>query len=232
MFSDGSASSSSESSLTQGQKEASVGIVFTTTYDFATGNNTDGDGMLMVGIYNSHDSTSSTPEEWLNWCSTSSGGYTHLFYTNDNDGSSNWQIIKNGDNANAGVITGTYPAFEWAENYGSKYGLSGSYASDWYIPSINELIALNDSIDLVNTVFDNVWIGDLTRDIYGIANTMNSSYFSSSQEKNSTIDDYDKKACTFSFYTENIACGYKDKGDVLLESGGNPQYVLVVRKVN
>ncbi len=72
----------------------------------------------------------------------------------DNDGSDNWDLLC------AAVtdenISGRYPAFEYAASYGKTAGITGSYSSGWYLPTIAELSYvyrnknfINESLELV-----------------------------------------------------------------------------------
>lgn len=224
VFSDGSATGTGGVDLTTDQKNAVVGVIFSTTYNFETGES-NSNGMLMIGLHNSRNYTSSE-DGWKNWCTSEVNGFNVIFNTSDTDGSGNWNIIKSADNANAGKVTGTYPVFEWAENYGTEFGLTGDYLTGWYIPSIKEMEELNSVCNIVNNALEKAWPGDVM-DNYDLA----SSFFSSSQVKDDTIDEYQHKAKTYSFTNNYASEGYKDKGETMSSQDGNPQYVLVVRKV-
>ena len=90
----------------------------------------------------------------------SSFGYgaanTASFYPgSDNDGSDNWSHLC------AAVtdenISGKYPLFEYAASYGKTAGITGSYSSGWYVPTIAELSYvyrnkrfINESMELID----------------------------------------------------------------------------------
>ncbi len=73
----------------------------------------------------------------------------------DNDGSDNWsQLCAAVTDEN---ISGRYPAFEYAESYGKTNGITGSYSSGWYLPTIAELSYvyrnknfINESLELID----------------------------------------------------------------------------------
>ena len=78
------------------------------------------------------------------------------FYNgSDNDGSDNWSQLcaaVTDDN-----ISGRYPAFEYTESYGKTAGITGSYSSGWYLPTIAELSYvyrnkryINESLELID----------------------------------------------------------------------------------
>ena len=78
------------------------------------------------------------------------------FYAgSDNDGSDNWsQLCAAVTDEN---ISGRYPAFEYAESYGKTAGITGSYSSGWYLPTIAELSYvyrnkryINESLELID----------------------------------------------------------------------------------
>ena len=66
----------------------------------------------------------------------------------DVDGSDNWSKLC------AAVTdenkTGTYPAFEYASSYGKTVGISGTYSSGWYLPTIAELSYVYRNKRLIN----------------------------------------------------------------------------------
>nr|MCR4713716.1 hypothetical protein [Treponemataceae bacterium] len=81
---------------------------------------------------------------------------TATFYPgSDNDGSDNWQKLcaaVSDENR-----SGRYPAFEFAASYGKTAGITGTYSSGWYVPTLAELAyvyrnkrLINESIELID----------------------------------------------------------------------------------
>lgn len=200
-------------SLTDEQKTKAVGVVFTTTYDPGNGSNDDGNTVLMVGIHNSWEYGTG---ETLAWC-TGGNGLSVDFATNDNDGSGNYDVISRADNA--GVTSGYYEVFEWAKNYGTTFTLSGDYASGWYVPAVNEMKALFESISSVNPVLSAIEDGGINVDgLSGI-------YYTSCQYKDglsyNTMYAYDFCFDISESVDRNLGGDNKNIG----------HYVLVIRKV-
>lgn len=170
VFFDGTASPKT-AVLTDEQKSKVAGIVFTTTYNSSTGSNTTGSTILMVGIHNSGDDYFTS----MRWYDDD-----HLLYRtqysgiSDCDGSINWGVAKTVD-YNGGNTPGTYPAFEWANEYGS-YNVNSStlYKTGWYLPSIKELDALNATYEIVNEGIDMIDPG-----LMGISTAYTTKYWSS-----------------------------------------------------
>lgn len=200
-------------SLTDEQKTKAVGVVFTTTYNPVDGSNDDGNTVLMVGIHNSWEYGTG---ETLAWCKEGNGLSVN-FATNDNDGSGNYDVISGADNA--GVTSGYYEVFEWAKNYGTTFTLSGDYASGWYVPAVNEMKALFESISSVNPVLSAIEDGGINVDgLSGI-------YYTSCQY-NDGLSDNRQIAYDFCFdiselVDRNLGGDNKNIG----------HYVLVIRKV-
>ena len=98
-------------------------------------------------------------------------------FSGDTDGSDNWEAV----NYATGLGIGSFPAFEYAQNYGTSAGITGTYASGWYLPSIAELAYIYRNKEVLNQVF--TVINNIEE---GMANTVftdsNISYWSSSQK--------------------------------------------------
>ena len=77
------------------------------------------------------------------------------YYTGDFDGSDNWSEIcsqdPDGTSTNA-LIADNYPAFDYVNNYASNAGLTGTYATGWYMPTVVELIYIYQNKDTLNTI--------------------------------------------------------------------------------
>lgn len=56
-------------------------------------------------------------------------------FTGDTDGSDNWAYICSKDSTGTADAKTNYPAFNWVNNYATTYGLTGTYAEGWYMPS-------------------------------------------------------------------------------------------------
>lgn len=91
---------------------------------------------LGVGIH--HNRTG------LAWCTSSAAGYktkiTGLQISNCTDGSNGWSILKAalGNNDDT-AYSSKYPAWEFCNTYGTKNNLTGSLATGWYLPALEEL---------------------------------------------------------------------------------------------
>ena len=74
-------------------------------------------------------------------------------FTGDTDGSNNWNYITTIEPVGSLDPETYYPAFNYALNYGTTtVNLSGSYASNWYIPSLAELCYICRNRHLLDTV--------------------------------------------------------------------------------
>lgn len=205
VFSDGTAEAYSSSLLlTDIQKENAVGIVFAKSYDLDTGN-TNGETMLMVGIRN-------TGEDGNEQIKFSNNNYTYFDHSSDTDGSKNIQAICFSDNNG---YPDNYPAYVWLNSYAQNYVEGEKYSSDWYIPSISELMVLCDNKNVVNNSLY------LINSSYKIKTGSMDIYMSSSQVMDDTIASYQQKIYTILMNDGIVSVGDKD----------NTKYVLAVRKV-
>ncbi|MBR0032346.1 MAG: InlB B-repeat-containing protein, partial [Treponema sp.] len=101
-----------------------------------------------------------------------------------------------------------YPAWYWIENYAATAGLTGAYASGWYIPSVKELCDLYKVKDVVNNSIQKVGGTQLFTSYstsgYAIW------YWSSSQSLSGSADaSADASAWNVSFETGAITSGHK-----------------------
>lgn len=149
VFNDGSAIAYTNGmTLTLEQKNAAIAVIF---YKGTDCSNDSSERMLGVGIKKAKDSSYNTtwasPEsENLNittiQCTPSSTG-SHsvdtVTFTGDKDGSDNWDSICSFDSTYSANPQYNYPAFNYANNYGTYWGITGKYATGWYMPSIAEL---------------------------------------------------------------------------------------------
>ena len=58
----------------------------------------------------------------------------------DLDGSNNWTEVQRADSAGSADPANNYPAFHFANNYGTTYFKGNVYENGWYLPSRGELI--------------------------------------------------------------------------------------------
>ncbi len=95
----------------------------------------------------------------LMWAPENTTGYKEIFYdiictpsesgngaastatfTGDTDGSDNWDVICSVDPEGSSNAATNYPAFNWANTYGTTYSTYlGGVTEGWYMPSIAEL---------------------------------------------------------------------------------------------
>ena len=75
-------------------------------------------------------------------------------FTGDTDGSDNWAYICSKDSTGTADAKTNYPAFNWVNNYATTYGLTGTYAEGWYMPSIAEICYLRRYLLVINDVLD------------------------------------------------------------------------------
>ena len=226
VFKDGSAEAYQEGmTLTDEQKASAVAIIFNIGADCSNDKTTP--RILGVGLKNSNgdstqdytwakeDSTGYTTKFEIIQITQSTteptGGTVYYQYdynnstyylTGDFDGSDNWSEICAQDStgtANAESIAENYPAFNYVNNYAVNTGLTGTYATGWYMPTIVELHCIYKNKTLLNTILS--LFGDK-------ADTLaNNWYWSSSQ-----FASYGNQAWVIDFsngYVENNG-NYKD----------------------
>lgn len=153
-------------SMTDAQKAAAVAVIF-----YTGGEKTLGTKVLGVGLTN----TQSEEKKGLAWSSSTTVntyfqsiecvgsttaltvehfafgyGGTMYFVAGDFDGSDNWDKVKEYDPMGAEDAATNYPAFNWANTYGTAHFLTGTIANGWYLPSAVELYILFKEINRVN----------------------------------------------------------------------------------
>lgn len=112
-----------------------------------------GERVVGLGIHNSSETNSGG----LTWAKYNSTGYSTNFSeivhdtayagVHDIDGSDNWNVICSIDSSASTNASVNYPAFNWANNYGtvSTFGLTGTqFESGWYMPSGGEMEVIFD----------------------------------------------------------------------------------------
>ncbi len=133
----------------------------------------------------------------LQWAADDTVGYATKFsdtvsrqdsatvFTGDTDGSDNWEIIRSIDAQGTANATENYPAFDFANAYAETFGLTGDYASGWYMPSIAELYILYENRKAVNSSLKIIYAMDNNAAMDGLDTNW---YWSSSQAD--CADDY------------------------------------------
>ena len=165
--------------FTDEQKRKAVGVMYGNEFGVPSG---------WLGIYNSCGGTGSAtyqwgplPGEWA-WfegivCTPSrdnNANYdpaTTATFEGDTDGSDNWAYIRSQDSSGANNAAENYPAFYYANQYASRFNLTGTFASGWYMPSLAELCNLYRNRSKLNSVLNAL----------GGIQLQNADYWSSSQ---------------------------------------------------
>ena len=170
------------------------------------GTTKNGGQALAVGLHKS----SST----LQWAPYATTGYSTNFTeiqgtgtSGDMDGSDNWEYICSVDPTGTADTATNYPAFNFANTYGTTAGLTGKYTDGWYIPSIKELCDIYKVKDTISDVITTVG-GSLALSTY---------YWSSSQDASSY------------YYAYQVYFGYG--GGSTYDKSSN-RYVLVMQAFN
>ncbi len=176
VFTDGSAIAyQSGLSLSDEQKAAAVAVIFYTGTECS---NDSRQRILGLGLKNSN--SDSTPT--YAWAKNDSTGYSTKFtniaiskstqkptdgtvyyqyisnyFTGDFEGSDNWSYICLQDptgTADAEVVAENYSAFNYVNNYAVKAGLTGIYATGWYMPSLVESHHIYKKTTQLNTILE------------------------------------------------------------------------------
>ncbi|MBQ6781556.1 MAG: DUF1566 domain-containing protein [Treponema sp.] len=149
--------------FTDEQKAKAVGVLY--------GFDEYGTPSGWLGLYNSSGGTNSGYKVWAQSgtkgyntmltdiiCTPSekyySGSADKAAFTGDTDGSDNWAYICSVDPEGTADAATNYPAFNYVNTYASTFGLTGGYATGWYMPSIAELCYIYRSKDVLNSVLD------------------------------------------------------------------------------
>lgn len=99
------------------------------------------------------------------------------------NGSGSWQAVCAEDAQ--GMKAADYPAFDFANTYATRFGLTGDAASGWYLPSIAEVCAIYQNREAINRSLAIIHSLDSTAAMDGLGTNW---YWSSSQSK--LRDDY------------------------------------------
>ena len=212
VFNDGSATAYVEGmTLSEKQKDAAVAVIFYKGTECS--NDSSIERMLGFGLKNftqfsdwaSNNSTGFTTKfnniqiSKSNAAPTDGTAYyqyecnsSTYYLTGDFDGSDNWSEIclqdPDGTASNA-LIAQNYRAFDYVNNYASNAGLTGTYATGWYLPTVVELHCIYKNKTSLNTILS--LFGDKA------ATLSNDEYWSSSQYANS-----DSEACKVDFTSD------------------------------
>ncbi len=142
----------------------------------------------------------------LQWSSSPTGsgenftGIQGTTTSGDMDGSDNWEYICSIDPSASETAARYYPAFNFANTYGTTADLDGtSYADGWYLPTIAEL----------KTVFNNRHIVAESLSAVGGAEVLGGSYYWSSSQSDSNANEAYK-----SFFGNYGTVGSYKKGTV------------------
>ena len=80
------------------------------------------------------------------------GKYTGHIFTGDADGSDNWDYICRVDPEGTKDAATNYPAFNFANTYGTTAGLTGTdFETGWYVPSVKELFDIYENKDFIQS---------------------------------------------------------------------------------
>ena len=133
----------------------------------------------------------------LQWAADNTTGYTTRFantvctqnsddtFSGDADGNDNWNEICAADGDGTADSSKNYPAFHFVNTYAETYGLTGTYASGWYMPSIAELCTMYENRLEINAALEKIYELDHSAAMDGLTTNW---YWSSSQANSE--DDY------------------------------------------
>lgn len=133
----------------------------------------------------------------LQWAPEDTAGYTTKFedtvctqetaetFAGDTDGSDNWEVICSKEGQGTEDAENNYPAFYFVNTYADAHKLSGTFASGWYMPSIEELYIVYQNHETVNASLQKIYELDNRAAMDGLDTNW---YWSSSQA--GSADDY------------------------------------------
>ena len=183
VFSDGSATPySTDLTLSNAQKGAAVAVIY---YAGSSAEDVLGAKTLGVGLKNTGT------DNYLAWAKNGVNGYgTNITaiqctpgsdnavtagFTDDTDGSDNWQDLC--DAVNDEDTSGNYPAWEWVNAYATTTAnLTGDYASGWYLPTVAELSMLYRAKNTVNSALEKAGGTEIADDLYWSSSQYASDY--------------------------------------------------------
>ena len=182
VFSDGSATPySTDLTLSNAQKGAAVAVIY---YAGSSAEDVLGAKTLGVGLKNTG------ADNYLAWAKNGVNGYgTNITaiqctpgsdnaatagFSDDTDGSNNWQALCNA--VNDEDTSGNYPAWEWVNAYATTAKLTGDYASGWYLPTVAELSMLYCPKNTVNSALEKAGGTEIADDRYWSSSQYASDY--------------------------------------------------------
>ncbi|MBQ4496996.1 MAG: hypothetical protein II973_05770 [Spirochaetaceae bacterium] len=188
VFSDGSATPyTSGLTLTDAQKNAAVAMIF---YKGRGCSDNSSSRTLGVGL----KPFRSVGSNYLVWClDTANACYQNIdtIQVNVKNGSQNLEKMGSWLTAHSLIDdTGTpanYPVLYWAKNYGTSNGFTGDYATGWYLPSYTELglVVRSEVFDVLDAIVE---LCNLPLKFSEPLPDVSSSYFSSTQGRNSNLE--------------------------------------------
>ena len=126
------------------------------------------------------------------------GVYSYKF-TGDLDGKDNWEYICDVDPEGTKDAATNYPAFNFANTYGSTYLTGSNYEEGWFVPSANELYdifvnkdMLHESLSLLEQEYLQ-WYGDYWTSSQGYYNEYSLFMYISERSVNNTSK-YDNRS--------------------------------------
>lgn len=144
-----------------------------------------------LGLYNSAGGANSGSYKWAADNTTGYNTYfedivctgisyssvtgTYSSFSEDIYGVDNWDYICSIDPSGTANAATNYPAFNYANNYASTFGLTGEYAEGWYIPSFAELTYLFENKEILNAVLSALDGVPLSGDEYWSSSSSSSS---------------------------------------------------------
>lgn len=168
-------------SFTDTQKSKAVGVMY--------GFNDYGVPAGWLGLYNSAGGTNSGSYQWAKY---GTAGYYRIFtdivcdvdgdrdtvtFTGDTDGSDNWAYICSIDPDGTADAATNYPAFNYVNNYATTFGLTGDYATGWYMPSAVELYYIIRQKTVLEQVLDALGAIQLWSNYYWTSNQHDCDYY-------------------------------------------------------
>lgn len=89
-----------------------------------------------------------------------------LYFEGDVDGSNNWDEICKSDEIETSNPEMNYPAFNFALNYGKTFDITGDYESDWFLPSIAELVEVYKNKEIIDIVLEKLNMQSIRNSYY------------------------------------------------------------------
>ena len=128
------------------------------------------------GYYWATENTTGCKTNFTEIAATVTGDKTAGYeFTGNTDGSNNWTEICKADDTASANAKANYPAFYYANNYGTSRGYTDDLESGWYIPSIAELYKIYKNMTAINNGLEKVTSS------FKISSDSMSWYWSSSQ---------------------------------------------------